>query len=306
MEGGTAGEGNSSPSKTDDKKRRHVKDDPDAKGAVNDEPPAKKVKARTKKEPIIKNEDADGGSENEGPVIKKAKPRTKKEPRIENEVAKIKSENEGPANKETKAAVKKGKKADDDEAGPDFQQDTQPVKKGRKQAKKAMTRDDTASDIKDESSDHDILPPPMVKEKRAPRKATTTKKIKDEDTETDSLDPASELQTPLGNVKLGHTSDLESEASEDAPKLQKDRKRAPKKAVKRPAEKAKKVVNSKVRMLFASVSDGSRADDICRQFRLPQEPIEGRLARTQADPVYSTTIPRILLTSVSSSKKVIF
>lgn len=74
------------------------------------------------------------------------------------------------------------------------------------------------------------------------------KKIKDEDTETDGLDPASELEAPPGKVKLEHTSDLEAEASKDAPKPQKGRKSASKKTAKGKAEKTRREDKPKVRM----------------------------------------------------------
>ena len=294
-----AGEGSASPSKTDNKKRGFVKDDPDVEGAAEDEPPAKKTKARTKREPKIKNEDADGGSENEEPATKKTKTRTKKEPKIKNEdtdggsenedpttkktkartkkepkvktedadggyenegpttkktkpsgkkgrriknkIADGASENEGPANKKTKAAEKKAKKSEADS------QDVQPIKKGRKRAKKATAGDEDALHVKDESSDHDALPTPIAKKTtRIPRKAATDKKIKDEDTESDDLDPTSELEAPIDNFKAVHTSEPVDEASEDAPKLQRGRKRAQKKAIDGPAEETKKVVKHKV------------------------------------------------------------
>ena len=244
-----AGEGSASPSKTDTKKRGHVKDDPDAEGVAENEPPAKKTKARTKKEPKIKNEDANGGSENEGSTIKKeTKPRIKKESKIKEEDAETGSENEGPANKKIKTAIKKGKKTNDDEADEQFEQDAQPVKKGRKQAKKATPRHEAALHTEEEGSDHDALPPPIAKKARAPRKAAIAKKIKDEDTETDGLDPASELEAPSGKVKLEYTSDPEAEASKYAPKPQKGRKSASKKAAKGKAEKTRKEDKPKVRM----------------------------------------------------------
>lgn len=256
-----AGEGSASPSKTDTKKRPHVKDDPDAEGAAENEGPAtKKIKPRTKKGPEIKNEDADGGSENDGPatqktksrtkkepkikneyadgeseneapVPKKTKPRIKKEPKIKNEAAEVGSENEAPVPKKTKAAIKKEKKANGDDGDGDFEQDTQPVKKGRRKAKKVKSEDEPALHVKDESSDLDALPPHVVKKTRPPRKAATAKKIKDEDSETDGLDPASELETPLGSVKLEQNLEPEAEAGEDAQKVHKGRKKASKKAV---------------------------------------------------------------------------
>lgn len=282
LKDGSAGEGSASPSKTDNKKRGHVKDDPDAEGAAFDEPAPKKTKARTKKEPKIENDDANGEPEKEDPKIKKSKPRVKKEPKIKNEDAdggsenedpklkkpksrvkkgqKIKnedadteSENEVPANKKTKATVKKGKMANSNDADEDFEQEAQPVKKGRKQARKATAGGETALDVKEESGDLDTLPPPKGKRQRAPRKAATARKIKDEDTETDGLISAPELGTPPGKEKPEHTSELEPEASEQVPKLQKGRKGAPRKVIDRPAEKAEKKVVSKVRMLIASL-----------------------------------------------------
>ena len=127
--------------------------------------------------------------------------------------------------------------------------------------------------IKNENSDHDTLPPHIAKKTRAPRKAATAKKIKDEDTETDDLDPASELETPLGNVKLEHTPELEVEANEDAPKLQKGRKKAPKKAVHGSREETNKEVKAKVGML-AVLLIGGQADDVHRRRRLPPDPME--------------------------------
>lgn len=245
-----AGEESASPNKIDHKKRGHVKDDPDSEGAAEDEPPTKKSKAKTKKETKIKNEDADGGSENEGPTVMKTT-RVKKEPKIKNEDAETRSESEGPANKKAKAEVKKGNKANRNEAKRDLKQDPQPAKRSRKRVMKATSRDESGLHIKDESSDHDAIPPAIAKKTRAPRKAVEAKKIKDEESETDGLDPASELEIPLANAKLEHTSELEAEASEDAPKLQKGRKNAPKKAVNGTAEDIKKEVKPKVRMLVA-------------------------------------------------------
>ena len=282
MKDGSAGEGSASPSKTDSKKRGHVKDDPDAEGAAIDEPAPKKTKARIKKEPKIenddangelenedpkmkkskprakkeqkiKNEDADGGSENEDPKLKKPKSRAKKEQKIKNEDADTESENEGPANKKTRATVKKGKMANSNDADEDFEQEAQPVKKGRKQARKATAGGETALDVKEESGDPNTLPPPKGKRQRAPRKAASARKIKDEDTETDGLISAPELGTPPGKEKPEHTSELEPEASEQVPKLQKGRKGAPRKVIGRPAEKGEKKVVSKVRMLIASL-----------------------------------------------------
>ena len=298
-----AGEGSAGPSKTDNKKRGHVKDDPDAEGAREGEPPTKKTKAKTKKEPIVKNEDADGGSENEGPTIKKTKARIKKEPIVKNEDADGGSENEGPtikktkarikkepkiknenaeakfendssANKKTQPAIKKGKKTHNAESEGDFEQDAQPVKKGRRQAKKTIDEEYSASHIKDESSDHDAPSPPAAKEGRAPRKAATAKRIKDQDTDSDSLDPASEPELPLDNVKLEHRSGFDAEASEGAPKFQKGRKKAPSKAVNGTAEETKKEVKSQVRMLVVPLV-GEQTDDVGRQFRLPHEPMDG-------------------------------
>lgn len=254
-----AEEGSASPSKTDTKKRGHVKDDPDAEGAAENEPPAKKTKARTKREPKIKNEDADGGSENEGPATNKSKSRTKKESKIKSEDAEIGSENEAPARKKTKAAIKKGEKANGDDGDGNFEQHAQSVKKDHKQAKKVKGGEEPALHIKDESSDLDALPALVAKKTRAPRKAAMAKKIKDEDTETDGLDPASELETPLGNVKLEQTSEPEAEASEDAPRVQKGRKKASKKAADGPENKER--VKSKVRVLVAYFS-GEQADHV--------------------------------------------
>ena len=131
-----------------------------------------------------------------------------------------------PANKKTKAAVKKSKKVNGNHADKDFEQEALPVKNGRRHAKKATAGDESSLDIKDESSDHDALPPPQEKRKRPLRKAAMAKKVKDEDTETDGHDPVSKDETPLSNFKLEHTSDLEPDASEEAPKLQKGRKKA--------------------------------------------------------------------------------
>ena len=146
--------------------------------------------------------------------------------------------------------MKKGKKANDDEADGDFEQDAQPLKKGRKQTKKATAGEEAGLQIKDESSDHDALPPPAAKKTRAPRKAAAAKKVKDEDNETDDLDPAFKLETPLNNVKLEHTSEPEAEASEAAPKLQKGGKKAIKNAVNGTAAEAPKEVKSKVKLLL--------------------------------------------------------
>ena len=254
---GSAEEPNASPSKTNNRKRGHVKDDPDAGAAADGEPPAKKTKARTKKEQKVKKEDPDGGSENEASAIKNPKSRVKKEPKIKNEDAETGSEKEVPAKKKAKAVNKKGKKASGNDADEDFKQDVQPVKKSRKQTKKATAENETAMDFKDESGDHDTLSPPKEKKKRASRKAATAKKVKDEDTETDGFGPASGIETPPGDVKLEHASELESEVSEDAPEVRKGRKRAPAKATNGPAEKAKKRTKTKgkVRMLFTLLID---------------------------------------------------
>lgn len=233
LEDEAAGEQSASPSKTDQKKRSRVKDDPEAaENEAEHEPPTKKTKAKIKKEPKIKNEDADGGSENEGPAIKK-RTRTKKESKVKNEDAEIRSENEGPANKKTKAAIKKEKNANGDEAESDFEQEAPPVKRSRKQAKKATVVDDPALRVKDESSDHETLPPTLAKKARAPRKAVKAKKLKNEKTDL----VGDESEQPSG---------LEAEASEDAPKVKKGRKSAPKKAINGTAEDAKKVVKAKV------------------------------------------------------------
>lgn len=179
-------------------------------------------------------------------MTKKAKTIAKKGPKIKNEDAEAGSENDGPVNKMTKAAMKKGKKANDDEADGDFEQGVQPVRKGRKQTKKATNGEEAGLQVKDESSDHDAIPPPAVKKTRAPRKAAAAKKLKDEDNETDDLD------TPLNNVKLEHTSEPEAEASEGTPKLQKRGKKAIKKAVNGNgmAAEASKEVKPKVRLLL--------------------------------------------------------
>ena len=309
-------EGDASPGKTDKKKRGRVKEDPDAEGAEIDEPPAKKTKTRTKKEPKIKNEDADGGSENEAPgtrkpkstvkkepkiknedaetgdeneapATKKPKSRAKKEPKIKNEDAETGSENEGLANKKTKAATNKGKKASGNDTDEDSKHDVQPIKKGRKPPKKARAADETALDVKDDSGDHETLPPPKERKKRAPRQATMAKKVKDEDIETDGVEPASELETPLGKFELEHTSELEPEASEDVPKLQKGRKGASAISSKRQVKKAKKGTKSKVTILFAFAID-LRADDLYRLLRMSRHPTEGRLAHAQPDGGYST------------------
>ena len=249
---GSAEEGNASPSKTNNKKRGHVKDDPDAEGAVNGEPPAKRAKARIKKESKAKNESPGGGSENEAPALKKTKTKVKKEPKIKNEDAETGSENEVPVNKKAKAVTKKGKKASGNDADEVFNQDVQPVKKNRKQAKKATADDETTVDVKDESGDGDTLSPPKTKKKRASRKAAMAKKVKDAETETDGFEPDSEIETPPGDVKLEHTSEIESE-SEDAPKVRKGRKGAPAKATNGPAKKPKEKIKTKVRILFALV-----------------------------------------------------
>ena len=257
-----AGGESASPSKTDTKKRSHVKDEPDAEGVVENQPSAKKTKARTKKEPKIKNGDANSDSENEDPNIKETKPRIKKESKIKNEDVETRSENDGPASKKTKAAIKKGQRTNGDEADEEFEQDAQPVRKGRKQAKKATPRDEAALHIKEESSDHDAVPPQKA---RAPRKAAMAKKIKDEDedTKTDGLDPAFKLEPLSGNVKLEYRSELEAEASEDVPKLLKGHKKAPKKAVKGTAEKTRKGDKPKVRMIVPYLT-GEQADDVDR------------------------------------------
>ena len=241
-----AGEQSASPSKTDQKKRGHVKDDPEAaEHEADDEPPRKKTKAKVKKEPKIKNEDAAGGSGNEGLAIKKSK-RTKRESKVKHEDAEIRSEDKGPANKKTKAVIKTEKNANGDEAESDFEQVAPPVKRGRKQAKKAKFVDDSALHVKDESSDHENLPPTIVKKARAPRKAVKAKKLKGENTEAVGLDQASELETPLVGEETDQPSGLEAEASEDAPKAKKGRKTASKKAVNGTAEDSKKAVKTKV------------------------------------------------------------
>ena len=255
---GSAEEGNPSPSKTDNKKRGHVKDDPDAQDAANGEPPAKKTKARTKKESKVKNEDTGGESENEASAINPPRTKVKKEPETKNEDAETGSEKEVPANKKAKAVAKKakavakqGQNASSNDADEDFKQEVQPVKKSRKQAKKATAGDETAVDVKDESGDHDTISLPKPKKKRASRKAATAKKVKDEETETDGVQPDSDIEKPLGKVKLENTSDLESEVSQDAPRVRKGRKGAFAKATNGRAEKAKKKITTKVRMLFA-------------------------------------------------------
>ena len=243
-----AGEQSASPSKTDQKKRSHVKDDPEAaENEAEHEPPTKKTKTKMKKEPKIKNEDAAEGSGNEGLAIKKST-RTKKGSKVKNEDAEIRSENEGPANKKIKAAIKKEKNASGDEAESDFEQEAPPVKRGRKQAKKATAVDESALRVKDESSDHEILPPTMTKKARAPRKAVKAKKIKGEKTEAGDLDEASELETPHAGEEPDQRSRLDAEASEDAPKVKKGRKTASKKAVNGTAEDTKKAVKAKVQI----------------------------------------------------------
>ena len=248
---GSAEQGNASPSKTNNKKRGHVKDDQDAEHAANGEPPAKKTKARTKKEAKVKNEDPSDRSENEASAIKPPKSKVKKGPKIKNEDAETGSEKELPVNKKAKVVTKKGKKASGNDADKGFKQDVQPIKKSRKQAQKTTAGDETAVDVNDESGDHDTLSPAKSKKKRALRKAATAKKGKDEDTETDGVEPGSEMETPLGEVKLEHTSELESEVSEDAPPVRKGRKGAPAKAGDGPAVKAKKKIKNQVRMLLA-------------------------------------------------------
>ena len=173
----------------------------------------------------IKDEEADGGSELEGLTTRKPRSRVKKEANIKDEEAATGSENQVPADKKTKAAVKKGKRVNGNITDEDFEQDAQPVRKGRQTAKKA-----TAGD---ESGNHNTLPPPQGKRKRPSRKAAPTKRLKDEDTETDDHDPVSEVETPFGDVKAKHTSELEAEASEEGPQLQKGRKKAPKRRAKR-------------------------------------------------------------------------
>ena len=256
-----AGEGSASPSKTNNKKRDHVKDDPDMEGTAEDEPPAKKIKARTKKEPKIKNEHADGRSDDEGPTEKKTKGRIKKDSKFKNEHAELRFENEGSSNKKTKAASKKAKKASGGEADRDFEQDAQPVKKGRKGAKEAIAEAKLNLNIKDESSDHDTLPPTIGKRSRAPRKAAAAMKIKYEDTESDGSEPTSELGTPFENVKTEHTSEVEPEASEDALEVQKGRKKAPRNAVNGKVKKVKKDSKPKVRMLPTPYLQHSRRVD---------------------------------------------
>ena len=243
-----AGEQGASPSKTDQKKRRHVKDDPEAaEDEAEHEPPTKKTKAKMKKEPKIKNEDAADGSGNEALAIKKST-MTKKESKVKNEDVEIRSENEEPANKKTKAAIKKEKPASGDEAESDFEQEAPPVKRGRKQAKKATVVDDSALRVKDESGDHENLPPTITKKARAPRKAVKAKKLKGEETETDGLVQAPELEAPLAREEPDQPSGLEAEATEDAPKVKKGRKPASKKAVNGTAEDTKKVVKVKVQI----------------------------------------------------------
>ena len=246
LEDEAAGEQGASPRKTDQKKRSHVKDDPEA-AEDEHEPPTKKTKAKMKKEPKIKNEDAADRSGNEGLAIKKTT-MTKKESKVKNEDAEIRSENEGPAKKKTKAAIKKEKIASGDEAESDFEPEAPPVKRGRKQAKKATVVDDSALRVKDESSDHEILPPTITKKARAPRKAVKAKKLKGEKTEADGLDQASELDTPLAGEEPDQPSGLEADASEYAPKVKKGRKTASKKAVNGTAEDTKKVVKAKVQI----------------------------------------------------------
>ena len=241
-------EQSASPSKTNQKKRSRVKDDPEAaENEAEHEPPTKKTKAKMKKEPKIKNEDAADGSGNEGLVIKKST-RPKKESKVKNEDAEIESENEGPANKKIKAPIKKEKNASSDEAQSNYEQKAPPVKKGRKQAKKATVVDDSALRVKDESSDHETLPPTIKKKARATRKAVKAKKLKGEKTEADGLDQASELEAPRAGEEPNQPSGLEAEASEDAPKVKKGRKSASKKAVNGAAESTKTVVKAKVQI----------------------------------------------------------
>lgn len=192
------------------------------------------------------------------PASKKTKPKSKKESRIKNEDAEVGSENEAPANKKTKAGIKKGRKAKGDDGDGDFEKTDQPIKKCRKQAKNPKGEDEPALHVKEES-DLDALPPPGAKKTRAPRKAATANKIKDEDTEVDDIDTASELEKPLGDVKLEQTSEPEAKVSEDAPKFQKGRKKAFKKAVNGPENK--KDVKPKVRVLVAYLI-GAQADKV--------------------------------------------
>lgn len=215
------------------KKESIIKDEIADGGSELEGPTTKKPKSEVKKESKIKNENADGGSELEGLTTRKPKSRVKKEANIKDEEAATGSGNQVPADKKTKAAVKKGKKVNGNISDGNFEQDAQPVRRGRKPAKKATVGDESGLDMKDESSDHDALPPPQGKRKRPSRKAAPTKKLKDEDTETDGYDPVSEIETPLGNVKPEHTSELEAEASEEGPQLQNGRKKAPKKRAKR-------------------------------------------------------------------------
>ena len=247
LEEEVAGDESASPSKANKKKRNHVKDEPDVEGAAEHEPPAKKIRARTKKDPKIKNEHTDGGSDEEGPTEKKTK--VKKESKIKNEHVELKLENEGSSNKRTKAASQKARKANGGEADGDFQQDAQPTKKGRKKAKDSIAEDEIASNIKDESSDHKTLPPSKGNKARAPRKAAAAKKIKYEDTESDGSDATSELGTPFDNIKPEHTPEFDPEASEDTPEIPKGRKKASKNVVNGKAKKAEKGSKPKVRML---------------------------------------------------------
>ena len=246
MKDEAAGEQSASPNKTDQKKRSRVKDDPEAaEHEAEDEPPTKKTKAKMKKEPKIKNEEAAGGSGNEGLAIKK-RTRTKRESKVKEEDAEIRSENEGPASKKTKAAVKKEKNANGDEAESNFEQDAPPVKRGRKQPKEATVVDEAALRVKDESSDHESLPPTIAKKARAPPKAVKAKKLKGKNTKAVGLDQASEHETPLAGEETDPPSGLEAEASEDAPTAKKGRKTASKKAVNGTAEHTKKAVKAKV------------------------------------------------------------
>ena len=119
-----------------------------------------------------------------------------------------------------------------------------------------------APNIKDESSDHDVVPLTKGKKPRAPRKAAAAKKIKYEDTESDGSDLTSELGTPLDNVKPEHMSEVEPEASEDAPEVQKGRKQAPKNTVNGKAKKVEKGSEPKVRILpLPYLQHSRRVDD---------------------------------------------
>ena len=229
------------------KKEPKVKNKDADGGSENEGPSTKKTKSRIKREPKIKHEDLEREPDKGGPSIKKAKSRIKKEPNTRNEDAETKVEDEERVGKETEIATK------DDKAGVDRldERDAQPVKKDRKRAKKAADANGNGLKFKDESSDHEVLPHP--RKSRAPREAVVAKKIKDENTETDDPDRASEFEAPSSYVKLEHTSNSESEASESDLEAQEGYKDAPKKAVNVKVKNAKKGSKSKVRMIACSL-----------------------------------------------------